>query len=75
MKVESINEVPSAAAHTIELIKGCDSMILSFKKMGEKDDSLMIRQELYLRKQYVNDLNEMLGQINLEVFDRLQIAA
>ncbi len=75
MKIDSINEVPIAAARTIELIKGCDEMILSFKKMGEKEDSLMIRQELHLRKKYVNDLNEMLGQIHLEVFDRLQNAA
>jgi hypothetical protein len=75
MEAKAINEIPTAIAHTVDLIKGCDEMILSFKKMGEKDTSLMIRQELHLRKQYVSDLNEMLKEIHLKVYDTLLMAA
>jgi hypothetical protein len=71
----SNTNMPNAVARTIELIRGCDAMIASFYEMGETDDSLMIRQEKHLRKQFINDLNNMLKDIHLEVFDTLQKAA
>ena len=72
------NQTPKpilAFDHTVSLIEGCDQMIASFKKMGEQDNSAMIRQELRLRSQYVKDLNEMLSVVNLKVQDVFAKAA
>lgn len=68
-------EIPTALPRIYQLIKGCDEMIASFKLMGEKDDSLMIRQELHLRKQYIQELNEILGKIHLKVVETYNKAA
>ena len=72
------NQTPKsilAFDHTVSLIEGYDQMIASFKKMGEQENSAMIRQELCLRSQYVKDLNEMLSIVNLKVQDVFAKAA
>ncbi len=75
MKKEVISGIAGRFARVYELIDGCDEVIFTLKKMGESENSPLLRQEYYLRKQYVSDLNEMLKAIHLEVFDRLQNAA
>ncbi len=75
MKKEIISGIAGRFARIYELIDGCDEIIFKLKEMGELESSPLVRQEYYLRKQYVSDLNEMLKVIHLEVQDRLQIAA
>jgi hypothetical protein len=75
MKKEIISGIAGRFARIYELIDGCDEIIVTLRKMGEAENSPLVRQEFHLRKQYVNDLNEMLKEIHLEVSDTLLKAA
>jgi hypothetical protein len=75
MKKEIISGIAGRFARIYELIDGCDEVIATLRKMGETESSPLVRQEFHLRKQYVNDLNEMLKEIHLEVSDTLLKAA
>ena len=61
--------------HLLEIIDECDKNIVHFFEMGRGADSFSVIQEKHLRKQYVNELNELLKEIHLEVSDTLLKAA
>ena len=59
-------EIPyNAINHILGLIAGCDNIIASYRKRGEKEDGLCIRQEKHLKNQYLQDLNEILQKSNI----------
>jgi hypothetical protein len=63
-----IQNIPYSAINRIlELIAGCDKIIAGHRSRGEKENGLSIRQEKYLKNQYLNDLNEILQKSNMNI--------
>jgi hypothetical protein len=63
-----VQEIPyKAINHTLELIASCNRLIAQYKENGEKEDSLMIRQEKHLKKQYMKQLDEMLSGLDIHL--------
>lgn len=61
-----IQTIPKQATiKTLELIEGCDKKIVVLMKEGQAEDRLEMRQERYLRKDYVNQLQKLLKEAGL----------
>jgi len=65
--MNSEKQLQADIARLLELIESSNEMIRQLKNAGNQEDSLPIRQEKHLRKQYTSELNTLLKKYHLTV--------
>lgn len=61
-------QIPYNAINRLfDLIALCDSAIIRYREMGEKEEGLSIRQEKFIKNRHLQELNQILHENNLHI--------
>lgn len=67
--METLERKPNQVAilQLLEQIEICNTQIKRYTQMGEKEDSLAIRQEKYIRNRFLKELDIILNDFDIHL--------
>ncbi len=67
--METLEKKPNQVAilQLLEQIEICNTQIKRYAQMGEKEDSLAIRQEKYMRNRFLKELDVILNDFDVHL--------